>query len=415
MTSRTGRPLVLALAACVGVAGIAVGGALALGGPTTRTTSSRTASDAACPPVEPSPRLLPLDGGPFHADPVARADEPTTLALLPDGGGDGVLGERPGRLRLVEDGAVTDEVVLDLSDDTVDDGDGGLLAATYEPDGSWLYVYRATKARDDVITAYPVDGHGMPVPAEGRTILHVDHPPSPQHHGGSMLFGPDNLLYVGLGDGGGLGDPRENAQDPATLLGKVLRIDPTPNEAQPYAVPADNPFVDRYGWRPETWVLGVRNPFRMSLDQATGDLWLGDVGQTCWEELDRLPPSAAGGNLGWDRREGAMDFEGGDVPGRELSPVHVYPHADGWCALVAGYVPRSSGVPALDGWLLHTDYCAGRILALRAGQDDGKAAEVRDLGLHVDAPVAIVPGPSGHPWVLTLDGEVLELRSADGT
>ena len=408
---RIGRQLALALTVCVAVAGIAVGGALALGGPSTATTSSRAASDAACPPAESSPPILSLDGGPFHAELIAQADEPTTLALLPGGDGDGVLGERPGRLLRVAAGTVTDEVVLDLSEDTVDEGDGGLLAAVYDPDGSWLYVYRATKARDDVLMAYPVDGDGMPMAAEGRTILDVDHPPSQQHHGGSLLFGPDGLLYVGLGDGGGLGDPRENAQDPATLLGKVLRIEPTPTAPQPYAVPDDNPFVDRYGWRPEIWVLGVRNPFRMSLDETTGDLWLGDVGQTCWEELDRLPPSAAGANLGWDRREGAMDFEGGDVSGRELVPTHVYPHADGWCALVAGYVPRSSAVPAVKGWLLHTDYCAGRILALRVADDGG--VEVRDLGLHLEAPVAIVPGPFGHPWVLTLDGEVLELRSGD--
>jgi hypothetical protein len=218
---------------------------------------------------------------------------------------------------------------------------------------------------------------------------------------------------VGFGDGGGLGDPHENAQDPSTLLGKVIRIDPTPDGERPYAVPADNPFVDRPGWRPEIWLLGVRNPFRMSLDEAAGVLWLGDVGQSCWEEIDRLPIAelADGANLGWDRREALADFEGGEVPGREVAPLDAYPHAEGWCAVVAGYVPRDSAIPALDGWLLHTDYCKGRIFALRVGDGPDAAVERRDVGLHIDAPIALVPGPAGRPWVLTLDGEVLEIQA----
>jgi glucose/arabinose dehydrogenase len=218
------------------------------------------------------------------------------------------------------------------------------------------------------------------------------------------------MLYVGLGDGGGLGDPRENAQDPGTLLGKVVRISPTPAGPRPYVVPRDNPFVGRPGWRSEIWALGVRNPFRMSLDTATGDLWLGDVGQTCWEELNRLPTAAAGANLGWDRREGPSDFEGGDLIGDEVMPVHAYPHAEGWCAIVAGYVPRGSAIPELDGWLLHTDYCRGRLLAVRVGEGDVEPVEVRELGLRLESPTAIVPGPTGRPWVLTLDGPVFELR-----
>ena len=156
-TPRPGRQLALALAACVGVAAIGATGALTLGGPRGATTSSRAAADATCPSVEPSAPPLPFEGGPLRAEPVALADEPTALALLPGGDGDGVLAERPGRLLRVDGGSVTDEVVLDLSEDTTDEGDGGLLGVVYDPDGAWLYVYRATKARDDVITAYPVD------------------------------------------------------------------------------------------------------------------------------------------------------------------------------------------------------------------------------------------------------------------
>lgn len=401
--SRPSWPLALLAATCVVVIGAAVVGAAVAAGPVSTVTSSRFAADRACPPP-PIGVVAPLvDGPPLSAVPVATVDEPTSLALVP-GTDDGVLGERPGRVLAVRDGEVTREVALDLSDDTTDEGDGGLLALAYDPDERWLYAYRATARRDDVLTAHPVDARGRPEPGLGREILRVDHPPSQQHHGGSLAFGPDGLLYLGLGDGGGLGDPGEHAQDRGSLLGKVLRIDPTPGGDRPYEVPADNPFAGRPGWRSEIWGLGVRNPYRMSLDAETGDLWLGDVGQACWEELDRLTPDDAGANLGWDRLEAEADFERGDVLGRQLDPVLAHPHARGWCAIVAGYVPRGSPLPALDGWLLHTDYCAGRVLAWRDG-------ELRDLGIEVDNPIALVPGPTGHPWLLTLDGPILEVRA----
>jgi glucose/arabinose dehydrogenase len=402
---------------CLVVAGGATGAALFLG-PADPVSSSRVATDRPCPevPDEPTP---PLEGARIAAVRVGSAEAPTSLALHPGSRGSGVLGERAGRLREVTDGQVTDHVVLDLAADTTDDGDGGLLAVAYDPDGRWLYVYRATKDRDDVLMAYPVDDAGRPRPDAGRQILRVDHPPSQQHHGGSLVFGPDGMLYIGFGDGGGLGDPGEHAQDPTTLLGKILRIDPTPADDRPYAVPRDNPFVDRYGWRPEIWVLGVRNPFRLGLDDASGDLWLGDVGQSCWEEIDRLPTTgdddAAGANLGWDRLEGTAVFEGGEVPGGALEPVVTVAHRSGWCAIVAGYVPRDSAVTILDGWLLVTDYCAGRVVAVRPGEGADGTAEQRDLGVRVKNPIAVVEGPAGRPWILTLDGAVLELRDVRQT
>jgi glucose/arabinose dehydrogenase len=343
---------------------------------------------------------------------VGTGDQPTAAVFAPGGGGDGVLGERAGTVRRIVAGQITDEVVLDLSQDTQDEGDGGLLGLAYAPDGGWLYVYRATAGRDDVVTAHAVDAKGSPEDDAGREILRIDHPDSIQHHGGAFLFGPDEHLYIGLGDGGGLGDPRDNAQDPSELLGKVLRIDPTPDGERPYRIPPDNPFVDREGHAPEVWLLGVRNPFRMGLDRATGDLWLGDVGQSCWEELNRLPtgPDGAGGaNLGWNLVEGTAPFLGGEVAGRALAPQRTYAHRAGWCSVVAGYVPRASPVPVLVGMVLHTDYCAGDLVGLRT---EGPAAgEVVDTGIDVDNPIAVVPGREGHPWVLSLGGEVLEVRS----
>jgi glucose/arabinose dehydrogenase len=372
---------------------------------------SRAATDRDCPELEAGPVAPRASVGTLRLREVGEAAAPTTAVFRPDGSGDGLLGERGGTVRLIDAGELTDDVVLDLTDDTMQKGDGGLLALAYDPSGDWLYVYRADAAGDDLLTAFPLDGAGRPDPDGGRVLLAVDHPESVQHHGGALAIGRDGLLYLGLGDGGGLGDPLGNAQDGEVLLGKVLRIAPTPADDEPYRIPADNPFVDDPDVAPEVWVLGVRNPFRLGADAATGDLWLGDVGQSCWEEIDHLPTGAegaGGSNLGWDHLEGNHPFEGGTVPGRVLGPVQEHPHRDGWCGIVAGYVVREGGAPTLDGRLLYSDYCKGDLLALAVDPSDGEP-RLLDTGLTLDNPVAIVPGPAGNPWILTLGGEVLEL------
>ena len=395
------------LAPLVAVGGVLVAAAfgvgLALAIDDDGVSPSRAAADRPCD--RPYVELLaapPVPKAGVQLTRVAHVDQPTALLFRDDGSGDGLLASRTGRIWRVADQRVTREVVLDLRDETVQEGDGGLLGMVYDPDGRWLYVSRTTPDQDERITAYPLDGDGLPDAGGEREILAVDHPPSEQHHGGGIAFGPDGYLYIGFGDGGGLGDPRENAQDPSTVLGKVVRIDPTPAADEPYAVPLDNPYVDRDGWRPEIWALGVRNPFRLGFDRSTGDLWVGDVGQTCWEELDRLPAGVGGQNLGWDVREGTSRFEGGSpTGGSTLEPEHAYAHRRGWCAIVLGPVGP-------DG-VLHTDYCKGRIMRFVPGRD-GMAPQLFDTGLRVRRPVAIVAGPDGEPWVLSLDGDVLRLE-----
>ncbi|MBA2282847.1 MAG: PQQ-dependent sugar dehydrogenase [Acidimicrobiia bacterium] len=345
---------------------------------------------------------------------TAGAVDPAALAFAPDGSADGLLGDRSGRVARIVDGQPTDEVVLDFRGDTQEVGDGGLLGLAYDPAGDWVYVYRATEARDDVVTAYPLDADGRPDESAEREILFVDHPSSEQHHGGGFVFGPDGNLWIGLGDGGGLGDPFENGQRTDTLLGKVIRITPTPEGDEPYTIPSDNPFVDREGFSPEIWLIGLRNPFRISFDAATGDLWVGDVGQACWEELNLLRAADGwlpGANLGWDAREGSYPYEGDAVPGGSLEPAHTHPHRDGWCALAAGFVARDGVLPGLDGFLLHTDYCKGRIMAFRPGSVDDPPRLV-DTGLDLERPVAIVPGPDGVPWVLSIEGPVYRIVPA---
>lgn len=407
--SASGRQLLAIAVTSVVVAGAVVTSTLALTVGPTPTSASRRAADRDCAPREADrPRRVP--GTRLTSRTIATLDAPVAAAFHPSRRGEGVIGEREGRVRRVAGGAVTEELVIDLSDDTLPRGDAGLVALAYDPAAPWLYVYRTDRDWDDEITAHRLDDRGVPVDAEPVVILRVRRPRNLQHHGGGMAFGVDGSLYLGIGDGGGIGDPREQAQDPRTRLGKILRIDPTPWADEPYTVRADNPFVGRPGWSPEIWALGVRNPFRMIVDRATGDLWVGDVGQSCWEELTRLTSADAGANLGWDRFEGHEPYEPGEVPGGHHGPEHVYPHVGGRCAVVAGPVLRGPALPELDGWLLFADFCDGRVLALHTASA-GDAATVIDVGLHLEAPAMLVDGPNGVPWALSLEGAIYEIGS----
>ena len=169
-------------------------------------SASRLAADRECVETD-APSLARLPTAKLSLTEVGTAVEPTSAVFAPDGSGDGLLSERNGRVLRIEGGSITDEVVLDLTDDTMQEGDGGLLALAYDAGAEWLYAYRADAAGDDVLTAYPLDDAGAPDGERGRVILAVDHPDSVQHHGGALVIGPDELLYLGLGDGGGLGDP----------------------------------------------------------------------------------------------------------------------------------------------------------------------------------------------------------------
>jgi glucose/arabinose dehydrogenase len=238
--------------------------------------------------------------------------------------------------------------------------------------------------------------------------LFVDQPFS-NHNGGALAFGPDGYLYVALGDGGSAGDPMGNAQSLSTLLGKLLRISPRPSGGEPYSIPPDNPFVGWSGARPEIWAYGLRNPWRFSFDAATGDLWIGDVGQNAWEEIDLEPAGSDGGsNFGWDRLEGTHPFEGGSAPG-SVPPVFEYANGAGSCAVTGGYVYRGALIPALAGAYVFADYCRGRLEALVPGK--GRAMEARALGPRVDALASFGEDARGELYVLSLAGTVSRIAA----
>jgi glucose/arabinose dehydrogenase len=293
------------------------------------------------------------------------------------------VAEKTGRVRRVpagqssQPGLPDPTPVLDIRGEVSRGGEQGLLGLTFSPDGTKLYVDYTDSNGDTRVVEYVFAG-GKADPGTRRELLFVDQPFA-NHNGGEVAFGPDGKLYVGLGDGGGQRDPDERGQDLSTFLAKILRIDPAPSGDQPYTVPADNPFVERAGARPETWVWGMRNPWRFSWDRQTGDLWIGDVGQDDWEEVDFLPAGQASGkNLGWSDMDSRHRLHG-DNPAGAVLPIVEYPHDDGSCAVTGGYVYRGTKVPALTGAYVYGDSCSGKLWGLV--QRDGKPGDQRQLTL----------------------------------
>jgi glucose/arabinose dehydrogenase len=331
---------------------------------------------------------------------VASLDSPVAMAVRP--GEPGLyVAEKTGGVRRVVDGRVSDRPVLDLSLRVSKGSEQGLLGLAWSPDGRFLYVNYTDTAGDTRVVEYE-GGAGT-----GRELLFVDQPFA-NHNGGNLVFGPDGKLWIGLGDGGGGGDPQGNAQNLGTLPGKLLRIDPRPAEGRPYGIPPDNPFVGRDGARPEVWAYGLRNPWRYSFDRTTGDLWLADVGQNAWEEVNVVRAGSRGGeNYGWPLREGTHPFRGGQRPPGAVEPVHDYSLDGGACSVVGGYVYRGRKLASLlGGKYLFADACLGDIQVLTSG------AGVRPLGLKVGSPSSFGEDAEGELYVLSLGGKLFRLDPA---
>jgi glucose/arabinose dehydrogenase len=259
---------------------------------------------------------------------------------------------------------------LDIRKQVNDQGnEEGLLSMVFHPkyrENGFVYVYyTASRPRRSELTRFTVDkAAGRPDIASAKVLLEVGQPYA-NHNGGTVLFGPDGMLYLSLGDGGAANDPQGHGQNPGSLLGKVIRIDVDREEGgRPYAIPKDNPFVGVQGTRPEIWALGLRNVWRMSFDRGTGRLYGGDVGQNAWEEIDIIE---RGGNYGWNPREGRHEFAGvkpGAAPARFIDPIAEYGRSEG-VSVTGGFVYRGERLPGLRGVYLYADYAFGTIWGLR--------------------------------------------------
>lgn len=279
-----------------------------------------------------------------------------------DGSGRLFVVEQAGRILVVQNGETLAEPFLDIQDQVgSDSNEQGLLGLAFHPDyesNGFFYVNYTDLQGDTVIARFSVSGNGNIADAGSEQILLQVDQPFPNHNGGHLEFGPDGYLYASLGDGGSQGDPRGNAQSLDTLLGKLLRIDV--NSGSPYGIPADNPFGS------EIWAYGFRNPWRFSFDRATGDLYIGDVGQGTWEEIDYLPGGIVGGaNFGWNFFEGRHAYEGTPPDGAQLmEPVAEYEHGSARCSVTGGHVYRGANLPAWQGVYVFADYCSGEIWGL---------------------------------------------------
>ena len=356
-----------------------------------------------------------VEGVEVGLEEVGRFEEPIAMATRPGTPDRVYLAERGGVVRDLSLADGSSEVVLDLSDRTTVEDERGLLGIAVDPDGTHLYVSSTNLDGDTRIEAYEVAEDGS-VDTGSRRLVFALEQPFPNHNGGNIVFGPDGFLYLGLGDGGNAGDPLLAGQDRSRLLGSLLRIDPEGHEGSAYSVPGDNPYVGQEDARPEVWLKGVCNPWRFSFDRATGDLWIGDVGQYEVEEVDWLPAdddgtgAGRGTNLGWNEMEGDRPFEDGVEPEDHTPPIVAYDRDDGGCSVTGGYVYRGSALPDLFGAYLFTDYCLGELQALAVDRDGG---ELLDRGVVLPepllSPISFAEDAAGELYVLSQAGALSRL------
>ena len=351
--------------------------------------------------------------------PVAAVDQPTAMAARA-GTRTLYVTEQRGVVRAIRNGKLLDAPAADLTDRVSQDGgERGLLGIAFSPDGAWMYVNYTGTDGGTRVDQLQMRGRNA-LASSRRTILTVDQPQA-NHNGGQLAFGPDGYLHVATGDGGAAGDQGTgharggNGQSLDTVLGKILRIAPsTTADGDPYTVPPDNPFVGQTGARPEIWSYGLRNPWRFSFDRATGDLWIGDVGQNEYEEIDFAPATdgrdaGRGTNFGWNIREGLHRFRSGDVAGL-VDPVHEISQDTGACAVVGGFVYRGRDVPGLTGTYLFSDACDGTVRAL---VDDGRGGvSLHDTGASGSSISSFGESNGGTLYVLSLSDGVFRVAGA---
>jgi glucose/arabinose dehydrogenase len=349
------------------------------------------------PGPDPAPALVEVaDGLSFPVHLTSPPGDPRLFVV-----------EKSGTIRVIKDGQVLQTAFLDIRDEVSGGSEQGLLSLAFHPDyasNGRFFVDYTNRAGDTRVVEYRVSADpDRADPAPVQTILSVDQPFA-NHNGGLLVFGPDGMLYVGLGDGGSGGDPQGNGQNRGVLLGKILRIDV--DAGTPYAIPSDNPFVGQAGRRGEIWAWGLRNPWRFSFDRETGDLFIADVGQNDREEVNARSVDEGGVNYGWNVMEGSECFQDDDCDRAGLTlPVVEYDHGEG-CSITGGFVYRGSALPELRGHYFFSDFCSGFVRSFRLA--GGAAVEERswpDL-----EPGGSIPSfgedADGELYLLTREGSV---------
>ncbi len=380
------------------------------------TTEPPATEPPATEPPEPPAPPAPIGDPDVRFSEVVRLDRPIGLARRPD---DPTLYlvEQPGRVTAVDPDSGRTRTVLDVTARTAAQGERGLLGLTFSLDGALAYTNHSDRETGaTIITEFVVDADESDLGGtfdrdSGRVLLEIDQPFG-NHNGGHLVTGPDGLLYIGMGDGGSGGDPERLALDLRSPHGSILRIDPTPSAALPYTVPDDNPFLDVDGAVPETFAIGLRNPWKFEFDPVTGDLWIADVGQNEIEEVNFVAApdegvAGAGLSFGWSAFEGTRRFNTDVDPEGHTDPVLTYDHSQGECSISGGAPYRGEAIPDLVGGYVYSDYCSGRVWAL-----DLVGERNLLLGDLDDRVTAVLPGPDLELYVLSHDGPVYRIVPA---
>jgi glucose/arabinose dehydrogenase len=361
-------------------------------------------------PSDTQPPPVPANG--IRLAEVASGLSSPLYAASPPGDARLFVVEQTGKIRIVQNGQLVATPFLDVSSIITSGGERGLLSVAFHPhytQNGFFYVDYTDRNGDTRIVRYHVGADpNVADPASAQLLLTVPQPFA-NHNGGLVMFGPDGKLYVGMGDGGSGGDPQGNGQNLAALLGKILRLDV--DGAQPYAIPADNPYAGQAGKRGEIWISGVRNPWRFAFDAPGGLLYVADVGQNQWEEVDVVRASQGGLNFGWNLMEATHCYNASDCVQQGLSlPVLEYSHDDG-CSITGGFVYRGSAIPALRGHYFYADYCKGWIRSFR--WDGAQAADRRqwDVG-DVGSITSFGEDASHELYVTTSSGRLLKVTPA---
>jgi glucose/arabinose dehydrogenase len=349
-----------------------------------------------------SPANLPL-AHPKLVQIASGLNRPVVLAWRVGDGGRVYVAEQDGHVRIVAQGHI---VSTALTIPVSSGNERGLLGLAFSHDGTRMYVDYTDGTGDIRIAEYTMTGNVANIYTR-RQLLVIPHHIYANHNGGNLVMGADNFLYISVGDGGGAGDPLHNGQNLNSLLGKILRIDPRPSSTKPYTIPASNPFVNRVGTRPEIYMWGLRNPWRFSLDRLNRDVWIGDVGQNAWEEIDYAPAGQSGINWGWNLREGFQPYNGGVKPPNARDPLLVRSHTSGDCAITGGYVYRGSRIPNFFGAYVFGDTCTGALRAVV--QQGGSVTQSKDLALNVPQITTFGEGLGGELYAASLSGRLYAL------
>ena len=319
--------------------------------------------------------------------------------------------EQAGRIRVIQNGQLLQPPFLDIVSRVSSGGERGLLSVAFHPSyasNGFFYVDYTDVNGDTRVERYTVSAadSNLADSATHKLILFVKQP-YPNHNGGLVVFGPDGKLYIGMGDGGDAGDPQNRAQNRDSLLGKLLRIDV--DGGDPYALPPDNPYAAG-GGRGEIWAIGLRNPWRYAFDRARGLLYIADVGQNLWEEVDVQPAGQGGLNYGWPTMEGTHCYKPSACTPLGVVPTLEYSHADG-CSIIGGLVYRGTLSPALVGQYFYSDYCSGWIRSFTYAGGAITAQTNWTLKVDLGNVLSFGEDATGGLYVLSANGTVYRLAA----